>query len=438
MLRPRPEVAIMGSSYGIGWARGPMGLYPVWTVDPSIERVAEIAHRHIGLSPDEIAQTTTKLWFQNDFNKMYAVKSPRGSFIMRVLMPIQPYYKCASEVATMAVIRSRTSIPVPEVIASSSTSENPLKFEWILMKRVAGFMLADIWQDLDWDAKLTCVKDVAMIVAQLFQQRYDSIGNLYHIKDLSKTSEPTSQDRISRPTSTPVVLGRIVSDVFFWNPRFKSIACPGPFASSKDWLNARIQLLAEHSANTLKFQNFHKDDIKEDMEEMEFLQQMVKRLRKQLPLFFPSLTGDREEFALHHMAIHRHNLIVDMKGNVRAVLDWECVSAMPLWKGCQIPLFMNMPEQSEGSDILSYSRDHIYLADLKQVERTRLRAHFLGEMAKLAPEWMVEYVNSKSKADFEMALSSCDSVDCSLWSWKSIKWLDRVEAGEKDLRLADV
>ena len=65
------------SSYGLGWRRKGLGLEPVWNVDPSIELNAEIAHRHLYTSADEIAQTTAAVRFQGNLNKLYAVERPR-------------------------------------------------------------------------------------------------------------------------------------------------------------------------------------------------------------------------------------------------------------------------------------------------------------------------------------------------------------------------
>lgn len=187
----------MDSRYGLEWRAGLMGFLPTWTEDPSLEVISEIAYRHLKLSPDEIAHTTTKFQVQGGFNKLYAVECPRGSFFMRIALPVNPHFKTSSEVATIALLRSRTSVPLPHIIASSSTSDNELKFEWILMERVHGVPLADVWTSLTWDAKVSCVKEVASIMAQLFELRYDSIGNLFNAKDLSIVSGRTSQSDAS-------------------------------------------------------------------------------------------------------------------------------------------------------------------------------------------------------------------------------------------------
>ena len=411
-----------------------MGSRACWTVDPSIKVIAEIAHRHLKLSVEDIAQTKITFQFQGAFNKLYAVECPKGSFFMRVSLPVDPHFKTESEVATVRHLQSRTSVPVPNIIASQSSSDNELRFEWILMERVHGLPLADVWVSLPWDAKVSCVKDVAMIMAQLFEVRYDAIGNLLNAKNLSIESErPPHNDAAE---SNAVVVGRIVSMIFFWNKHLTMNVPRGPFASSKEWLEARFQLMEEDCRSVLESQDADEDDI----EDMELAQELLKRLLAQLPSLFPSNTTEREKFALHHDDISRHNLIIDSKETLQALLDWECVSVMPLWMGCQIPSFIETAERTERPDPERYtissqdSSNSLYQEHLDEYECTRLRECFLEEMARLAPGWITEYQTSRSKADFDKALANCDGG----FGAKMVKrWLDHLEAGGEYRSLHD-
>lgn len=83
----------MSTPHGLKWKDEPMGLRSCWTVEPSIDIVAEIVHSHLKLSPDEIAQTTVNFQFEGAFNKLFAIECPRGSFFMRVTLPVDPHFK---------------------------------------------------------------------------------------------------------------------------------------------------------------------------------------------------------------------------------------------------------------------------------------------------------------------------------------------------------
>ena len=422
----------MDLNYGLGWSPGIEGFEPIWTVDPSIELVSETAYHHLKLSRDEVAHTTTEFRFQGGFNKLYAVECPRGSFFMRISLPVHPHFKTASEVATIGLLRSHTSIPVPRIIASSSTNDNELKFEWILMERVEGVPLADIWNSLTWDTKVSCVRDVASIVAQLFELRYDSIGNLYNAEDLSIPSKRKTQKDVAE--SNFVVLGRIVSMYNFWNVHLKADVHLGPFASSRDWFDARFQLMEEDLTRLLESQ-----DPGEDVQDIENAKRDLKRLRNHLPSFFPSTAKNREEFALHHGDISRHNLILDSKGKLQALVDWECVSVVPLWKGCQIPSFLDRRERTQRPDPAIYTSgsddsNDCYENDLYEFECTCLRGVFLEEMARLAPRWIVEYQTSHSKVDFDWALQGCNGFNM---PYLVRRWLKGIESGKQHKRLFD-
>jgi aminoglycoside phosphotransferase (APT) family kinase protein len=65
-------------------------------------------------------------------------------YLMRVAKPVDPFYKTASEVSTIAFIQQYTSIPVPNIIDFSATSQNSIGLERILMQRMTGSALISI------------------------------------------------------------------------------------------------------------------------------------------------------------------------------------------------------------------------------------------------------------------------------------------------------
>lgn len=59
-------------------------------------------------------------------------------YIFRVALPIYPYFEVESSVATTELAWSSTSIPVPVIHISDSSSAIKLGFEWILMEKMNG------------------------------------------------------------------------------------------------------------------------------------------------------------------------------------------------------------------------------------------------------------------------------------------------------------
>lgn len=42
---------------------------------------------------------------------------------------------------------------------------------------------------------------------------------------------------------------------------------------------------------------------------------------------------------------------------LQALIDWECVSIMPLWKACQIPSFIDILKRTERPNSEDYKRN---------------------------------------------------------------------------------
>ena len=180
-------------------------------MDPDISIIESLSRNHLQ-TPAECGLNVTFL-AKGGFNKVYTVAAsydgidPQLSYVFRVTLPVEPFYKTASEVATLSYIREHTSVPVPHVIAHSSTADNELGYEWILMEKIPGVSLKSVWQDMDTETKERETRVVAQYAKQLCDWcSFDAIGNLYFRKDLldgTVRSVPTTDDRfVVGPTVT--------------------------------------------------------------------------------------------------------------------------------------------------------------------------------------------------------------------------------------------
>lgn len=131
------------STTPLQWHTTFAGSSPVWPSEPAIPTIASIAlaalsaqHTQVG----DLPSITVNFFAQGSFNKNYeiVVSNQKDKFLFRVTLPVDPFFKSESEVATLAFLRQKTSIPVPEVVAWSSTSDNALSYEWTLLKKVEG------------------------------------------------------------------------------------------------------------------------------------------------------------------------------------------------------------------------------------------------------------------------------------------------------------
>jgi len=156
----------------------------VWPRQPDIGTVKSLASHHLVTElpvPYDSALLEVSFFAEGGFNKLYKISYPghQTSYLLRAAIPIEPYYKTESEVATIAYLRANTSVPVPRVLVWDSNRDNELSFEWILMEMMYGVSLYDVWREVPWEHKVELTKTIAGMVKQLRDQKFDRIGGLY-------------------------------------------------------------------------------------------------------------------------------------------------------------------------------------------------------------------------------------------------------------------
>lgn len=254
---------------------------------------------------------------------------------MRVTLPVDPFNKTNSEVATITFVQLHTEIPVPQIIAFDDSSENELGFEYILMEMLPGETLRMRWRKLSGDTKRKLVKQVANYQAQLFCRPFNYIANFFAHPGALPISKQSPHSTIAADTKqAPKERQRDVFDVFYlvkWSQSSSSGAtishkmCPG--ALSRNPKTGSVLVLSWFSPTKKE----SKDD-EDDLEEAEDAIKVVKRLLKLLPSVFPSSTDTSELFVLFHDDLSMQNILVDGDGEITGIIDRECVSTLPLWR----------------------------------------------------------------------------------------------------------
>lgn len=412
---------------GLEWVEGDWGeQQPQWTKEPSLEVVLKVACLHLGLASTQ--GSTISFLSQGGFNKLYKITSSIGDFVMRVSLPVDPHYKTSSEVATLDLIYKRTTILVPKVIAHEASNKNELGFEWILMEYMPGITLDEAWSTMTWPGKCELVERLVSASAQLFRLRSKGIGNIYKANALvsdtsenmvSNGDESYSEYRVHRITSMP----------FFWVSRLSLDVFRGPFKSSTDWLKTRLELLNHDTDQPLP-----SDADSDDEEDREIVRENITLLLRLMPQFFPASLAGSEDFSLHHDDISRRNIMVDPRtSELTALVDWECVSVVPLWKVCQLPWVLVSRERTNEPQKHRYTHtgdepDELYFIHLEEYEKTCLRELFFKRMATFEPAWMEVHRLSEAKADFDYAVENCDSE---IHQKQIKKWLENAVSGKE-------
>ena len=138
-------------SLGLKWVQNTFSTEPRWTTEIDLESIQRIIKESKSINATKTVQVS--FLAQGALNKLYTVRTHDETLIMRVSLPVDPYWKTSSEVATIEWIRLNTTLPVPRVLTYQAIRKNAIGFEWILMTKIPGKTLADSWRSIDWKAK---------------------------------------------------------------------------------------------------------------------------------------------------------------------------------------------------------------------------------------------------------------------------------------------
>jgi aminoglycoside phosphotransferase len=376
-------------------------------MDPDISIIESLARNHLQI-PDP-HHLTVKFLAEGAFNKVYTIATSNNGgvgshlpYVFRATLPVEPFYKTASEVATLSYIREQTSIPVPRVVAHSSTAENELGFEWVLMEKVPGVSLKSVWREMDMETKERETRVIARYVKQLRDQcSFDVIGNLYFREDIpDKTvrTVPVMDDRF--------VIGPTVTAFMFAGGR--KLRLPrnlGPYSNDAEYTAA----LADAEAEDIRFLQSPEarayDDFDEDLaEEASEIMEAWGELQGVRATLFPS---HLRSFAPSHHDLSLSNVLVDPATyKINGIIDWECTGTRPGWED-RYPVFLEGCESEEKPEPLSPGDDDEFRVEQwEDWEKTILR-----------PSWDEEIGNTGHHGD--------DAVDKMRSEWRrQLDWLE--------------
>ncbi|RPA96361.1 hypothetical protein L873DRAFT_1694551 [Choiromyces venosus 120613-1] len=398
----------------VRWKPGVFCSIPTWTENPQIPIIESICRRHLyPKTPLPISLTITYL-AEGAFNKLYTVSVSTDSsdspelkvYVFRVSLPVEPFYKTTSEVATLAYIRCYTMIPVPEVIAYSATAENELGFEWILMEKVHGVPLREVWPRMAIRAKEEITKEVASCVLQMRAScRFDAIGSLY-CRGALKEEEGVD---VLDARHEAYVIGPLVTAFFFvGGRRLKVRRDRGPYLNDHDYMLALTQveledmkLLQESTEDAADYDKDLAEDAPDIVHATHKLQDLLPSIfcRPSTPLG-ASPDPPKGEFVLYHHDLSLSNVIVDPATcKVTGIVDWECVGIVPTWGGTY-PQFLVGPEVDEEPEALADGEtDKCLLKMWDDWDKMQLRKVFDGVLGQCRDSGM-----QKLKREFRMQL----------------------------------
>ena len=167
---------------------------------------------------------------------------------------------------------------------------------------------------------------------------------------------------------------------------------------------------------------------------------IVNRLRQLIPTLFSDTTPERT--VVWHDDLSLSNMITGEDGNLNGIIDWECVSTIPIWAATDTPSFLRSQDRHgeprperylrRAPTVDIYGRDDEglddkYWRDLEDYEFTILRAHYDSCRRHHNP-WCKNDLpkDEKLKYDFLDAINLCRAQDL---GGAVDDWIDELEEG---------
>ena len=248
-------------------------------------------------------------------------------------------------------------------MAYDPSPQNDLGFEWILMTRLPGVPLQELWSTplLSWQERVCITEKMSGYIREMRGLHSDRLGSLYFTgQQHPKRNELHPHTRFKKePSFTPLTsdprysIGPVVAMPFFYGNRVNLLLRRRPFSSSTAWLKSLLHLQIASSLDQMKA------TIDEDGYESPNMPELINgiaaahQLLGQLDKFFDET--DIKTFQLTHDDLSANNILIHPTTHqITDIVDWECVLFLPVWKARCPPKFIGGPEINLGCYEMNY------------------------------------------------------------------------------------
>ncbi|RMZ84416.1 hypothetical protein DV738_g463, partial [Chaetothyriales sp. CBS 135597] len=249
-----------------------------------------------------------------------------------------PHFTTASEVATMDFVRNILGTPTPHVYAWNSRAENPVGSEYIIMEKMPGVQLLQVWDQLKLTEKLDVVTQLFKFQKMWLSVRFVRIGSLYYANDVETSAAKDhlfTDSNGEQVRNERFVVGPTTGRDWVDEGR-SSLNCDrGPWTSISDYYRAVIHREIEATKNAqhlpkqmvmLCAPTLYRPTREKKLAALESSEQIVQYLIPSDPLMCASY--------IWHNDLHDENIFVDPANptKITGIIDWQSTQAVPLFE----------------------------------------------------------------------------------------------------------
>ncbi|THH18002.1 hypothetical protein EW146_g2913 [Bondarzewia mesenterica] len=313
----------------------------------NVDGLRRLAAQSIDRSPDDIVDFAKLA--EGGFNRTFLI-TMRGGFQMVARIPypatVPKYYTIASEVATMALLRS-SGLPIPDVYGYSPAPDNAAETEYIFMEFIQGTKLSDIWLDLEERDLISVLHQLAQLESKMMSTSFPAGGSLYYAQDLEKVAGgpgiPLKDERfcVGPDARLPLWYGR----------RSQLDVDRGPYESAEAALvraaHKELAYLKQFGQPLLPFQRIRREAYRYQEQSPS---DHIENLNRYLLIASSLVPRDPAlgHFRIRHPDLQQNNIVVsrspDSNWQVVGMLDWQHASILPPF------LLAGIPERLQNYD----------------------------------------------------------------------------------------
>ncbi|KAI1907927.1 hypothetical protein LOZ52_005611 [Ophidiomyces ophidiicola] len=327
-----------------------------------------------------------------------------------------PYYTTASEVATMDFARNVLQTPAPQIYAwnaSIDPKKNPVGAEFIVMEKMAGVPLSDVWCDLKPDQKVKVCVQIIGFMKRWTNVHFPAIGSLYYAETISKSSKNSLYfDGNDSVRNSRFAVGP--SSNRDWSDEGRrDIQCDkGPWMSVLDYRKAiyNREMLAVKNIRHIPKQlamlygppPLYEPTVAKKLQALRWYTQIVELLLPSDPSLLTS--------HVWHNDLHHENIFIDPHSlQILGIIDWQSVQITPLTDHCLDPSFLDY----EGPDVGDNLERPEVPADMKFLqgeERTAALKYFTDKVLMIAWRILARDKNPAQHRAIRFQQSACGNI----------------------------
>ncbi|KZT05313.1 protein kinase subdomain-containing protein PKL CAK Fmp29, partial [Laetiporus sulphureus 93-53] len=309
----------------------------------NVDQLSRLAAESVNRSLDDIVGLEKLA--EGGFNRTFLI-TMRGGFQMVARIPypatVPKYFAVASEVATMALLRS-FGLPIPDVYGYSPATNNAAGTEYIFMEFVQGTNLSDIWFDLGEREIISISRQLAELESKMMSIAFPAGGSLYYTEDLENVGRSASWPGITLEDKRFCV-GPDTSLPLWYGRRSQLELDRGPYESAEAVLvrgaEKELAYLRRFGRPLLPFQRVRREVYKY---QKQLPSDHIENLERYLRIASSLIPRDPAlgHFRIRHPDLQPNNIIVsrsrDSNLQVVGLIDWQHTSILPLFLLAGIP-----------------------------------------------------------------------------------------------------